>query len=58
MVVCAGKKSMTTSERMLLRNSGPAPDTAPRLPPKPGRELILLSSAPLTQDSNASHRTE
>jgi len=36
------KKSMTTSERMLLRNSGPAPDTAPRLPPKPVKEQCLV----------------
>jgi len=38
----SGKKSMTTSERMLLRNSGPAPDTAPRLPPKPVKEQCLV----------------
>jgi len=33
--------SMTTSER-LLRNTAPAPDTAPRLPPKPVKETCLV----------------
>jgi len=33
---------MATSERQ-LRNTGAAPDTAPRLPPKPGSSSNILN---------------
>jgi len=55
----SGKKSMTTSERMLLRNSGPAPDTAPRLPPKPETSTpVELRRPTSTHRSGASLSTD
>ena len=45
-----GVRQMTTSERSIMGNKTP-PDTAPRLPPKPGKQNIF-SSACHTHSSN------